>query len=260
MLSIPTAPIATSFHSSPLTLVTPPVHESAKVVNFYSSVYQPSAELPTYGLPSIHSDYGLPKTTSEIQLPASKTIVHQKPEDIVGAAFHEVGDSIIQTVGSTNQKFEFRYPSTKLIQYYQPSSVVKSAPLLSRLEYPALTRPLLSSIGTGWNSSPLSFDLSKKLPLPTLLHGAPPITTATLTHPSKTIVHSPIHLSADKHEYANGYELSDGTKVGETGHLITTGDGWENVIAKRGHYEYISPEGLPVNVNWIADENGFRLE
>lgn len=125
---------------------------------------------------------------------------------------------------------------------------------MSRLEYPTLSRPLIS--GTGWNSPLSTIDLSKKLPLPTLLHGAP----TTLSHPTKTIVHAPLQLLSDKHEYANGYELSDGTKVGETGHLITTGDGWENVIAKRGHYEYISPEGLPVKVNWVADENGFRLE
>lgn len=247
--SIPTAPIATSFQTSPLTLVTPPVHEPAKVVNLYSSVYQPPTELTSYGVPAIHSDYGLPTgAASAIKLP-TKTII-QKPEDIVSSTFQEIGDSIVQTVGSTNQKFEFKYPSTKQYVQFYPSTI-KTAPILSRLEYPQLTRPLVST--TGWNQPTFTLDYAKKvLPLSTgLLHGAP-----------KTVIHKPIsvgHLS-DKHEYSSGFELSDGTKQSESGHLITTGDGWENVIAKRGHYEYISPEGLPIKVNWVADENGFRLE
>lgn len=233
LTSIPTAQFATSFQTSPLA-----VQDPTNVQNFYPSAYQAPTELTGYGVPAIHSDYGLPTGT------VTKTIV-QKPEDIVSSTFREIGDSIIQTIGSTNQKFEFKYPSTKLIQYYPTTS-------LSNLEYPQLTRPLVST--TGWNQQPtFGLDYAKKvLPLsPTLLHGAP-----------KTVVHTPVSSGylSDQHQYTSGFELSDGTKQSESGHLITTGDGWENVIAKRGHYEYISPEGLPVNVNWVADENGFRLE
>lgn len=59
--------------------------------------------------------------------------------------------------------------------------------------------------------------------------------------------------------YMNRFSLSDGTKVSEQGKLISPKVGWENVIAKTGEYEYVSPEGIPVKVKWIADHEGFRV-
>nr|CAD7440957.1 unnamed protein product [Timema bartmani] len=50
----------------------------------------------------------------------------------------------------------------------------------------------------------------------------------------------------------------NGTTVSEQGHLTLTNEGWESVIVKEGSYSYISPEGIPVSVSYIADEKGFR--
>lgn len=72
-------------------------------------------------------------------------------------------------------------------------------------------------------------------------------------------VNTQVSFQDNKQQYTHGFSLDDGTKVTEQGKLISTDDGWEYVIAKRGKYEYISPDGTPVKVNWIADENGFRV-
>jgi hypothetical protein len=48
--------------------------------------------------------------------------------------------------------------------------------------------------------------------------------------------------------------------VSEQGRLLTTNDGWEAVIVKKGFYSYISPDGTPISVSYIADENGFRAK
>nr|CAD7204386.1 unnamed protein product [Timema douglasi] len=50
----------------------------------------------------------------------------------------------------------------------------------------------------------------------------------------------------------------NGTTVSEQGRLTLTNEGWESVIVKEGSYSYVSPEGIPVSVSYIADENGFR--
>nr|CAD7433147.1 unnamed protein product [Timema monikensis] len=50
----------------------------------------------------------------------------------------------------------------------------------------------------------------------------------------------------------------NGTTVSEQGRLTLTNEGWESVIVKEGFYSYVSPEGIPVSVSYIADEKGFR--
>lgn len=69
---------------------------------------------------------------------------------------------------------------------------------------------------------------------------------------------SVVNVIDKDNQYTHGFSLTDGTKVSEHGHLITTNGGWEYVLAKQGSYEYISPEGNPIKVNWIADDKGFR--
>lgn len=72
-------------------------------------------------------------------------------------------------------------------------------------------------------------------------------------------VNTQISYQDEKQQYTHGFSLDDGTKVTEQGKLISTDDGWEYVIAKKGQYEYISPDGTPIKVKWIADENGYRV-
>lgn len=34
----------------------------------------------------------------------------------------------------------------------------------------------------------------------------------------------------------------------------------DSSVVKSGSYAYVSPEGERINVKWVADENGFRVE
>lgn len=80
--------------------------------------------------------------------------------------------------------------------------------------------------------------------------------------PVRTVVAPPnshIQLRDDKSQYSVGFQNPDGTEVKEQGTLISTDDGWEYVIAKTGSYKYTSPEGKLIDVNWVADEKGFRI-
>jgi Insect cuticle protein len=49
--------------------------------------------------------------------------------------------------------------------------------------------------------------------------------------------------------YSNSYETSNGIKASESG------VGGERA---EGEYSYISPEGIPIRVTYVADENGFQ--
>nr|CAD7454035.1 unnamed protein product [Timema tahoe] len=76
-----------------------------------------------------------------------------------------------------------------------------------------------------------------------------------------TIVLTPgsrIDLRDSLGQFSHGYSDINGTTVSEQGRLITPNGGWEGVIVKKGYYSYISPEGIPISVSYIADENGFR--
>lgn len=85
------------------------------------------------------------------------------------------------------------------------------------------------------------------------------IQPADLPKDLKIPVNTQVSFQDNKQQYTHGFSLEDGTKVTEQGKLISTDNGWEYVIAKTGKYEYISPDGTPVKVNWIADENGYRV-
>ncbi|XP_046737120.1 pollen-specific leucine-rich repeat extensin-like protein 1 [Diprion similis] len=70
---------------------------------------------------------------------------------------------------------------------------------------------------------------------------------------------SMIKIEDGRGQYSHGFSAPDGTQVQESGHLITTNGGWEYVIAKEGSYSYTSPEGIPIRVGYVADDNGFRI-
>jgi len=61
----------------------------------------------------------------------------------------------------------------------------------------------------------------------------------------------------------NGIQLSETTRVvsgrgsyyeGERGELIKS----ESSLAKSGSYSYPGDDGIPIEMSWVADENGFR--
>nr|CAD7400933.1 unnamed protein product [Timema poppensis] len=56
------------------------------------------------------------------------------------------------------------------------------------------------------------------------------------------------------------YESADGTRVSEQGILKPNADGTDNVLVKQGSFSYISPEGQPISLSYIADELGFRAK
>ena len=55
------------------------------------------------------------------------------------------------------------------------------------------------------------------------------------------------------------YESSDGIKVQSSGSQKQIGPKPENVgTVSRGSYSYTAPDGTPITVDWVADENGFQ--
>lgn len=56
-------------------------------------------------------------------------------------------------------------------------------------------------------------------------------------------------------------ELSDGSKVDAAGELKSNPNPEEPAfITSKGSYEYVSPEGELIHVDWTADETGFHAE
>ncbi|XP_054287913.1 larval cuticle protein 1-like [Macrosteles quadrilineatus] len=62
----------------------------------------------------------------------------------------------------------------------------------------------------------------------------------------------------DRGQFTNSYTQTDGANFQETGELRPTNDRLDNVIVKKGSFRYTSPEGIPVEISYVADENGFR--
>ena len=56
----------------------------------------------------------------------------------------------------------------------------------------------------------------------------------------------------------NSFESEDGTKVDESGSQKQVGPKPKDIGVSRGSYSYLSPEGVVLTVNWVADENGFQ--
>ncbi|XP_022919489.1 endocuticle structural glycoprotein SgAbd-8-like [Onthophagus taurus] len=58
--------------------------------------------------------------------------------------------------------------------------------------------------------------------------------------------------------YRWAYETENGIAAQEQGSLQQSRSTQEAGIAAQGSYSYTSPEGVPVNVVYVADENGFQ--
>ncbi|XP_057370565.1 larval cuticle protein 1-like [Daphnia carinata] len=72
------------------------------------------------------------------------------------------------------------------------------------------------------------------------------------------IISSNSEMNADG-SYSFNFESADGTKVSESGNQKKVGPKDEDIgTVSKGSYSYISPEGITITVNWVADENGFQ--
>lgn len=123
---------------------------------------------------------------------------------------------------------------------------------------PAIKAPEINTpqIGLELPKTPLFINIPEKQENKILIQTIKP---AELPKDLQIPVNTQVSFQDNKLQYTHGFSLEDGTKITEQGKLISTDDGWEYVIAKSGKYEYISPDGTPVKVNWIADENGYRV-
>lgn len=61
-------------------------------------------------------------------------------------------------------------------------------------------------------------------------------------------------VNPDSFHYA--YETSNGIQAQEAGQLRQIGR--DAAIVTQGSYSYVSPEGEPVSISYIADENGYQ--
>ena len=192
------------------------------------------------------SEYGLPKPAEVTRTPvfsseASVPVLPSLPHPDYHPA---VVQSIPFTNGlPSNGNFALALPIATLPELPPPHTFV-SGPAVSSVPF-VNQRPSVQG-------SPA--DLSAPLQV---LQGLPP--TNSVTGAIELPPNSQVHVQDEKSQYTNAFSSPDGTMVSEQGKLITTNGGWEYVLAKTGTYEYTSPEGLPVKVKWIADENGYRV-
>jgi hypothetical protein len=63
----------------------------------------------------------------------------------------------------------------------------------------------------------------------------------------------------DHGQYSYNFLTGDGVARTEQGSLVPNADGTANVLVQRGGYRYLLPSGELVEVNYVADENGFRV-
>lgn len=71
---------------------------------------------------------------------------------------------------------------------------------------------------------------------------------------SAQVVRSDAVVNPDSFQYA--YETSNGIAGQEQGQLKQVGS--EAGIATQGNFQWQSPEGVPVQISYVADENGYQ--
>ncbi|XP_019867080.2 endocuticle structural glycoprotein SgAbd-2-like [Aethina tumida] len=60
--------------------------------------------------------------------------------------------------------------------------------------------------------------------------------------------------------FSYSYSTGDGQQAQAQGYLKNAGNKEAEAEVIQGSYSYTAPDGTPITVNWIADENGFRAE
>ncbi|XP_003701043.1 larval cuticle protein LCP-17 isoform X2 [Megachile rotundata] len=87
------------------------------------------------------------------------------------------------------------------------------------------------------------------------------VASADVPHqPPAAILKQAQDISPDG-SYSYSYETDNGIYHGESGTLVASHakDGTPFVVAQ-GQYQYTSPDGTPIAVKYVADENGFQPE
>lgn len=59
--------------------------------------------------------------------------------------------------------------------------------------------------------------------------------------------------------FAVKYESADGQAFQDQADVVPNSDNTGDVLVRRGSYAYTAPDGTPISVSYIADENGFRV-
>ncbi|KAF3421745.1 hypothetical protein E2986_11189 [Frieseomelitta varia] len=72
-----------------------------------------------------------------------------------------------------------------------------------------------------------------------------------------TILKQSQDISADG-SYSYSYETENGIYHSENGAPVATDARSAPVIVTNGQYQYTSPDGTPVRVTYVADQNGFQ--
>lgn len=202
---------------------------------------------------------------------------HTAPAAANDVVHSEFTDGVLR-ITSPNQSYEYKYPKINTLPLAvsnednyksgftsygvpfdnsQPAfDVAQFAPQTDEVSSPAehLELPVPD------HPAPLIFPHPAiYAPQPPLFHSEGPIVAAESSNDDFASGLEHQNVSVDENQYINEFTLTDGTKVVEHGQLVRSADGYENIIAKSGSYEYVSPEGVPVKVSWVADENGFRV-
>lgn len=60
-------------------------------------------------------------------------------------------------------------------------------------------------------------------------------------------------------QYSYNFLTNDGVARTEQGSFKPNAEGTANILVQRGGYRYVLPSGELVEVNYIADENGYRV-
>uniref|UniRef100_A0A8D8RPP3 Endocuticle structural glycoprotein SgAbd-2 n=1 Tax=Cacopsylla melanoneura TaxID=428564 RepID=A0A8D8RPP3_9HEMI len=83
-----------------------------------------------------------------------------------------------------------------------------------------------------------------------------PIVSQSGRQPIPIVSQSEIHHPDGGYQMA--YQSADGQSFSEQGKLRRNFENDGNVVVKSGQYAYTAPDGTPIALSWVADENGFK--
>jgi len=84
-----------------------------------------------------------------------------------------------------------------------------------------------------------------------------PAEKSTKTPPARFVKNDYVYDSNG--QFSLNYQLDDGTSQTRQGTLVLNDEGDDYVMIQKGSYSYMSPEGVPVRVSYVADKDGFKM-